>query len=556
MITLSNLGKRFADRTLFSEVSFQLNSGERYGLVGANGSGKTTLLNILTGDHEASEGSLSIPQRLKLGVLRQDHFLFEDQKILSVALMGNATLWDLMVKRNELLDNAEHHFDADKFAELEDEFQRLDGYSAEAHASSILEGLGLPTEIHHNPLSTLSGGFKLRVLLAQVLASTPDVLLLDEPTNHLDILSIRWLETFLRDFNGPAVIISHDHRFLDNVSTYILDVDYQTVTMYKGHYSAFISAKRLERDRREKEISNREKEISHHQQFVDRFKAKASKARQAGSKQRMIDKMAEDIVELPKTSRRYPIFRFEKRRDSGRDVLRLAGIKKAYSENEVLHGVDLLVQRGDRLAIMGPNGIGKSTLLKIAVGNIVADNGEVEWGYETHPGYFAQDQEEDFHPPNATAEQWIRQHFPDQTIGAVRKRLGMVLFSGDDVEKPLSALSGGEAARLVFARLALSSPNVLILDEPTNHLDLESIESLVTGLKQYQGSLIFVSHDRWFVSQLATRIVEIKPNEVIDYHGSYEDYVHHCGDDHLDADRVILKARREKKSGKKDKPRE
>ena len=215
MITLSNLGKRFADRTLFSEVSFQLNSGERYGLVGANGSGKTTLLNILTGDHEASEGSLSIPQRLKLGVLRQDHFLFEDQKILSVALMGNATLWDVMVKRNELLDNAENHFDADKFAELEDEFQRLDGYSAEAHASSILEGLGLPTEIHHNPLSTLSGGFKLRVLLAQVLASTPDVLLLDEPTNHLDILSIRWLETFLRDFNGPAVIISHDHRFLD-----------------------------------------------------------------------------------------------------------------------------------------------------------------------------------------------------------------------------------------------------------------------------------------------------------------------------------------------------
>jgi ATPase subunit of ABC transporter with duplicated ATPase domains len=551
MITLSNLGKRFADRTLFSGVSLQLNSGERYGLVGANGSGKTTLLNILTGDHEATEGSLSIPQRLKLGVLRQDHFLFEEQKILSVALMGNSTLWDVMVKLNELLDNAENTFDADRFAELEDEFQRLGGYSAEAHASSILEGLGLPTEVHHDPLSTLSGGFKLRVLLAQVLASTPDVLLLDEPTNHLDILSIRWLETFLRDFDGPAVIISHDHRFLDNVCTYILDVDYQTVTMYKGHYSAFISAKRLERDRREKEISNREKEISHHQQFVDRFKAKASKARQAGSKQRMIEKMAEDIVELPKTSRRYPVFRFEKRRDSGRDALRLKGIKKAYNDNEVLHGIDLLVQRGDRLAIMGPNGIGKSTLLKIAVGNISADEGDVEWGYETHPGYFAQDQEEDFHPTNATAEQWIRQHFPEQTIGAVRKRLGMVLFSGDDVEKPLSALSGGEAARLVFARLALFQPNVLVLDEPTNHLDLESIESLVKGLKQYQGTLVFVSHDRWFVSQLATRIVEIKPNEIIDYHGSYEEYVHYCGDDHLDADRVVLKARREKRNREK-----
>ena len=556
MITLSNLGKRFADRTLFSEVSFQLNSGERYGLVGANGSGKTTLLNILTGDHEASEGSLSIPQRLKLGVLRQDQFLFEDQKILSVALMGNTVLWDIMVKRNKLLENAETTFDSDQFSELEDEFQRLNGYSAEAHASAILEGLGLPSEVHHNPLSTLSGGFKLRVLLAQVLASTPDVLLLDEPTNHLDILSIRWLETFLKDFEGPAVIISHDHRFLDNVSTYILDVDYQTVTMYKGHYSAFMSAKRLERDRREKEISNREKEISHHQQFVDRFKAKASKARQAGSKQRMIEKMAEDIVELPKTSRRYPIFRFEKRRDSGRDVLKMTGIKKAYDNNEVLHGVDLLVQRGDRLAIMGPNGIGKSTLLKIAVGNISADEGDVEWGYETHPGYFAQDQEEDFHPQNATAEQWIRQHFPDQSIGAVRKRLGMVLFSGDDVEKPLSALSGGEAARLVFARLALFAPNVLVLDEPTNHLDLESIESLVTGLKQYEGTLIFVSHDRWFVSQLATRVVEVRPNEIIDYQGSYEEYVHYCGDDHLDADRVVLKARREKKTGKKGKNRE
>ena len=550
MITLSNLGKTYADRTLFDSVSLQLNAGERYGLVGANGSGKTTLLNILTGDLEASEGSLSIPQRLRLGVLRQDQFLYEEQKIINVALMGNNDLWSVMAEREDLLANAENEFDAERFSVLEDEYQRQDGYAAEAHASSILEGLGLPSAIHHNPLSTLSGGFKLRVLLAQVLASSPDVLLLDEPTNHLDILSIRWLETFLRDFAGPAVIISHDHRFLDNISTHILDVDYQTVTMYKGHYSAFTQAKQLERERREKEISNREREIAHHQQFVDRFKAKASKARQAGSKQRMIEKMAEDIVELPKSSRRYPTFRFGQRRDSGRDVLTISGIKKAFNENEVLHGVDLLVQRGDRLAIMGPNGIGKSTLLKIAMGKLAADAGEVEWGYETHPGYFAQDHEEDFTPENASAEQWIRGHFPEQSIGAVRKHLGMVLFSGDDVEKPLAALSGGEAARLVFANLALATPNVLVLDEPTNHLDLESIEALVEGLKRYEGTLIFVSHDRWFVSQLATRIVEIKPEEIVDYQGSYENYVHFCGDDHLDADTVVLKARKDKKKSR------
>lgn len=550
MITLSNLGKTYADRTLFDSVSLQLNAGERYGLVGANGSGKTTLLNILTGDLEASEGSLSIPQRLRLGVLRQDQFLFEEQKIINVALMGNTDLWNVMAEREELLANAEVEFDAERFSVLEDEYQRQDGYAAEAHASAILEGLGLPSATHHDPLSTLSGGFKLRVLLAQVLASSPDVLLLDEPTNHLDILSIRWLETFLRDFTGPAVVISHDHRFLDNISTHILDVDYQTVTMYKGHYSAFTQAKRLERERREKEISNQEREIAHHQQFVDRFKAKASKARQAGSKQRMIEKMAEDIVELPRSSRRYPTFRFAQRRDSGRDVLTISGIKKAFNENEVLHGVDLLVQRGDRLAIMGPNGIGKSTLLKIAMGKLAADAGEVEWGYETHPGYFAQDHEEDFTPENASAEQWIREHFPEQSIGAVRKRLGMVLFSGDDVEKPLAALSGGEAARLVFANLALAAPNVLVLDEPTNHLDLESIEALVEGLKRYDGTLIFVSHDRWFVSQLATRIVEIKPEEIVDYQGSYESYVHFCGDDHLDADTVVLKARKEKKKSR------
>ncbi len=546
MISISNLGKMYGDRTLFAGVSMRLTEGKRYGLVGANGSGKTTLLDILTDHLEPSEGEVTVPRRARLGVLRQDQFLYDDQSIISVTLRGNQALWEVMVEKEALLAKAEEHFDAERFSELEELIDRYDGYSAEARASAILEGLGLPTQVHHDPLSSLSGGFKLRVLLAQVLASEPDALLLDEPTNHLDVLSIRWLEMFLRDFAGPAIVISHDHRFLDNVSTHILDVDYETVTLYRGNYTVFMEAKKTERQRREKDIAGREREIAHHQKFVERFKAKATKARAAGSKQRVIDKMTDSIVELPRSSRRYPTFRFDQVCESGRDVLKIEGVKKAFGDNEVLHGVDLLVQRGDRVAIMGPNGIGKSTLLKIVIGELESDEGTVEWGYETHPGYFAQDHREAFRPGNRQAQTWVWDACPDRNIGFVRSNMGKVLFTGDDAEKPLDSLSGGEAARLLFCKLAIGQPNVLVLDEPTNHLDLESIDALVEGLRKFPGTLILVSHDRWFVSQLATRVVEIKVDDILDYQGTYEDYVHFCGDDHLDADRVVLKARQEK----------
>jgi ATPase subunit of ABC transporter with duplicated ATPase domains len=550
MISVSDLEKSFGDRTLFRDASFQLNPGERYGLVGANGSGKTTLLSILAGDGEPTEGQVSIPKSARLGVLRQDQFLYEEQPILGVALMGNPELWDAMVEKEKLLENAGEDFDAERFSQLEETVQRHDGYTAEARAAAILEGLGLPEEVHRRPLSTLSGGFKLRVLLAQVLASSPDVLLLDEPTNHLDILSIRWLEKFLQAFQGPVVVISHDHRFLDNVSTHILDVDYQTVTLYKGGYSSFIVQKRDDRERREKEIESREKEIAHHQKFVDRFRAKASKARQAQSKLRMIEKKAEELQELPGSSRRYPRFRFEQRRPSGREVLKITGVRKSFGEHEVLHGVDLEVQRGDRLVIMGPNGIGKSTLLKVAMGALEPDSGEVSWGYETHPGYFAQDHREQVEESDRTAEAWLWDFCPGKDRGFVRGHMGLMLFSGDDGQKRLSALSGGEAARLVFARIQLERPNVLVLDEPTNHLDLESIEALVAGLKQYDGTMILVSHDRWFVGELATRVVDIRPGGIRDYRGTYDEYVQAYGDDHLDADSVVLKAKKEERQRK------
>ena len=551
MISISNIAKEYGDRTLFSNVSAQINLGDRCGLVGANGSGKTTLLNILSGDIEPSAGSVSIQKRLRVGVLKQDQYLYEDRKIIDVAMMGHHELWQAMEAKETLLANSEEDFDADKFAVLEEMIQLNDGYTAEARATKILEGLGLPLDVHEDKLSTLSGGFKLRVLLAQVLASSPDVLLLDEPTNHLDILSIRWLETFLKDFQGAVVVISHDHRFLDNVSNKILDVDYETVLMYTGNYSQFLDDKVAERERREKEISSREREISEHQKFVDRFRAKASKARQAQSKIRMIEKKSDALFTLPPSSRRYPSFRFDQQRASGREVLKVKGVKKNFGAKRVLNGVGISVERGDRLAIMGPNGIGKSTLLKIIMGELMPDEGEIEWGYETHSGYFPQDNKDYFKSSKETAEGWMWELCPGKDIGFVRAKLALMLFVGDESKKRLSALSGGESARLVFAKLSVLNPNVLVLDEPTNHLDLEAIEALVQGLKSFAGTLIFVSHDRWFVGELANRILEIKPRDILDYRGTYEEYVHFCGDDHLDVDRVVLKAKQEKKIKKK-----
>jgi ATPase subunit of ABC transporter with duplicated ATPase domains len=547
MIAVSGLSKHFGPQTLFEDVAFQLTPGNRYGLVGANGSGKSTLLKIIAGREPASDGTVAIPKRLTVGYLEQDHFQYEDTPILEVAMMGDHEVWQAMREKDEILDRAHEEFDGDRYAELEDLILTRDGYALEARAGEVLEGLGIPSEVHRQPLSTLSGGFKLRVLLAKVLAAKPDALLLDEPTNHLDIVSIRWLEKFLQGYDGIAVVVSHDHRFLDNVCNQIVDVDYDTAILYPGNYSAFDEAKHAHRERMEAEQGRLEKKIADHQAFVDRFRAKATKARQAQSKVKMIEKLAEDLEPVAQTSRRYPTFKFEQRRPSGKDVLVIEELSKAYGEKKVLEDVSLTLRRGDRLAIIGPNGIGKSTLLKIAMGEVKADEGKVEWGYETHPGYFAQDHKEIFEGSRQSVEAWLWEAAPVEPIGFVRAHLGAVLFSGDDVKKPVGSLSGGEGARLVFSKLSVRKPNVLVLDEPTNHLDLEAIEALVAALRSYDGTLILVSHDRWFVSELADRIVEITPDGIEDYRGTYDEYIEACGDDHLDADQVILKVKRDKK---------
>jgi ATPase subunit of ABC transporter with duplicated ATPase domains len=548
MISVSNLAKSFGQQTLFERVSMQFDPGKRYGLVGANGSGKSTFLRVLIGDDSPSDGMVAVPKRLRLGVLKQDHFQYEDTPIIDVAMMGHEAVWTAMEEKEAILAEAETDFDADRYAEVEEIILQNDGYALEARAAEILEGLGIPTASHRQPLSTLSGGFKLRVLLGQTLAAGPDALLLDEPTNHLDILSIRWLETFLVDFKGLVMVISHDHRFLDNVCTHIVDVDYQTIMLYPGNYQAFIKAKAAERARKQSEIGKREKEIADHKAFVERFRAKATKARQAQSRIKAIAKI--QIESLPQSSRRYPNFRFEACRPSGKDVLVIKGVSKAFGDNRVLENVSLTIRRGERVAIIGPNGIGKSTLLKILMKELAPDRGETEWGYEAHPGYFPQDHKAQLGNPKVSVESWLWDVCPGEAIGFVRGRLGWVLFSGDDVEKKVGSLSGGEAARLVFAKLSVLKPNVLVLDEPTNHLDLEAIEALVEGLRKFDGSLIFVSHDRWFVQQLADRIIEITPVGIRDHQGTYEEYVERCGDDHLDVQQALSRSRKEKRRGK------
>jgi ATPase subunit of ABC transporter with duplicated ATPase domains len=549
MISVARLSKSYGDRTLFEDVSLQLNAGSRYGLVGSNGSGKTTLLEILAGDEPATDGSVSIPGRARVGVLRQDRFLDDDAIILDLAMMGDTEVWRMLQERDGIVERGEEG--STPLADLEDALRIAGGYTLEARASSILEGLGIPLSSHRMALSTLSGGFKLRVLLAQVLIGGPDVLLLDEPTNHLDILSIRWLEKFLAGYRGAAVVISHDQRFLDNVATHILDIDYQTVTGYPGSYSAFVVEKEAARGRVEAEIERAEKIIADKRAFVERFGAKATKAKQAQSRLKQIEKI--EVAELKASSRRAPLFRFTPERPSGREVLEVSGVSKAYGDKQVLRDVSLTVRRGEKVAIIGPNGLGKSTLLKIVMSRLEADEGGVRFGHEVRPGYFAQDHHELLADASTTPLDYLWEAVPTEGTAYVRGQLGRMLFSGTDVEKSVGSLSGGEAARLIFSRIIAEKPNLLVLDEPTNHLDLEAIGALVEGLLAFEGTVLLVSHDRSFVSRLATRILEVTPGGLRDFPGTYAEYLERCGDDHLDADAVVLRA---KATRARDKPAE
>lgn len=534
MLEITNLTVEFGERALFRDVSLQFYEKKRYGLVGANGAGKSTFLRILTGQEHHYSGQINWPREFRVGMLKQDHFALEQEQILDIVIQGRQALWQALQTQAQLACKAELSLaETTQYAEAEAIIQREAGYSAASEAARLLTGLGIPDNHHHQPLQVLSGGYKLRVLLAQLLFSQPEILLLDEPTNHLDIYSIKWLESYLTQYPGLLIVVSHDRGFLNGVATHIVDIDYGTLRVYTGNYDAFEAAKALEKEQKEKALQAQNRRKEELQAFVDRFRAKATKASAAQSRLKMIEKM-EDIELLP-SSRRYPLFRFSPHVSSGLVALQVQGLSKCFGEKEVLRQVSFEVERGDRIALIGPNGVGKSTLLKILMGELPADQGAFHWGHAVQPSYFPQDYHSQLDKQMSVYD-WLYQYDTTASVSQIRTLLGQVLFSGDSVKNKLSTLSGGEATRLIFARMMLLPSNFLVLDEPTNHLDMESIESLTEALRNYQGTLLVVSHNRYFVQAVATRILELKPEGLLDFKGSYAEYLEKQGTDHLSRD--------------------
>ncbi len=525
MISLNELGMAFGTRFLFCDVNLTLNDGYRYALVGANGSGKSTFFKLITGEDELSLGEIIVPKEASIGWLKQDQFRYEDTPILDVVLQGKPTLWAAEQERNALLTSENWDDKAGfRFSELEEIIVHYDGYNAASEIASILEGLGIPAIYHDKPLNVLSGGYKLRVLLAQALFSRPSILLLDEPTNHLDILSIQWLEKFLKsNFSGLLIFISHDVDFINNVSNFILDIDYGEIRKYSGNYQKFLDEKKLISDQKLIEKKSAEEKIAHLQRYVDRFKAKASKAAQARSRMKMIEKI--EIPDVLHSSRVSPHFKFTPKRPSGKQVCKVEGLKKSFQDKVLFEKLNFEIQRGDKVAIMGVNGKGKSTLLKVLTQQIEPDEGKVTWGSEIRLSYFSQDHHEELNH-SVSVFHWLNDLATGCTEQQVRRALGQMLLTKDDVDKDILLLSGGEAARLLLAKVMLESPNVLILDEPTNHMDIETIEVLAQALHEYTGTLIVVSHNRHFIEAFANKIFYFsKTHGVQQFKGSYHDFV-------------------------------
>ncbi|MGO8992809.1 MAG: ABC-F family ATP-binding cassette domain-containing protein [Polyangiaceae bacterium] len=563
MIVLEKLTKRFGPKVLFENVSMQFDPGKRYGLTGANGAGKSTLLKMLSGIEDSDTGSIEIPGNLRLGVLKQNHFEYDKERILDTVLMGNKVLWDALQEKERLLAGEVTDEVGVRLGELEGTIAEENGYAAESEAAELLIGLGLPAEKHAEPMGSLAAGYKLRVLLAQVLFGHPDVLLLDEPTNHLDLESIRWLESFLIDeFKGTLVVVSHDRHFLNAVATHIADVDYKTITVYTGGYDDFVAQKYENKQRADATANAAKKKKEELQEFVQRFGSHASKSKQAQSRLKQIEKL-EDVIETKGSKRSSlvrPFIRFDFEKPSGRDVVRMDGVSKAFGKGAqqkvIYRDLGLNVNRGDKIAVIGPNGIGKSTLLKLMVGGfqgldketkaetLQPDKGEVRWGHDASVGYFAQDHHEALGHTAAgtTAFQWLYGWDTKRPQEEIRAILGRLLFQGEQALKPVEALSGGESARLLLCKLLLLQHNVLVLDEPTNHLDIESIEGLLDGLKLFKGTVVVVSHDRHFVSELSNRVIELMPGKsadgtpctaLTDFSGSYEEYLERSGRDYM-----------------------
>jgi len=527
VISTANLTIQFGPKPLFENVSVKFGGGNRYGLIGANGSGKSTFMKIIGGDLESTSGNVSLEPGVRLGKLRQDQFAYEDVRVLDVVMMGHTEMWDAMSERDAIYANADAtDDDYMRAADLEAKFAEYDGYTAEARAGELLLGLELPVEQHNLPMREVAPGWKLRVLLAQALFSNPDVLLLDEPTNNLDINTIRWLENVLNSYQSTMIIISHDRHFLNQVCTHMADLDYREIRIYPGNYDDYMLASTQARERLSTDNAKAKERISELQDFVRRFSANKSKARQATSRLKQIDRIKSEQVEVKPSSRQNPYIRFEQNKVLHRLAVTVEHLSKAY-DAPVINDFSAMIEAGEKIAIVGANGVGKTTLLRLLADDLAADKGSVKWSDNADKGYMAQDVSDQFQQTDINLFDWMTNHRqPGDDDQSIRSVLGRLLFSADDLPKAPKVLSGGEKNRMTFGRLMLGRHNVLLMDEPTNHLDMESIESLQFALEKFAGTLIFVSHDREFVSGLATRVIEILPNgEIMDYRGGYEDYL-------------------------------
>ncbi len=527
MITASNLTIQFGPKPLFENVNVKFGEGNRYGLIGANGSGKSTLMKIIGGDLDSTAGNVSLEPGLRLGKLRQDQFAFEDVRVLDVVLMGHTEMWEAMSARDAIYANPEAtDDDYMRAADLEAKFAEYDGYTAEARAGELLLGLDFPVEQHQLPMREIAPGWKLRVLLAQALFSAPDVMLLDEPTNNLDINTIRWLEDVLNAYQSTMIIISHDRHFLNQVCSHMADLDFGELRLYPGNYDEYMLASTQARERVQSSNAKAKERVVELQDFVRRFSANKSKARQATSRLKQIDRIKAAQIEVKPSSRQNPFIRFEQNKPLHRLAVTIEHIQKSY-DAPVIKPFSSMIEAGDKIAIIGANGVGKTTLLRMLAGDLAPDRGTLKWSENADIGYMAQDVSDLFTQTDINLFDWMtyyrQQGDDDQSIRSI---LGRLLFSADDLPKAPKVLSGGEKNRMTFGRLMLGRHNVLLMDEPTNHLDMESIESLQFALEKFAGTLFFVSHDREFVSGLATRIWEIQPGgEVVDYRGPYEEYL-------------------------------
>ena len=528
MISVSNVSMRYGAKILFEDVSTTFTDGRRYGLTGPNGAGKSTFMKVLTGELDAQKGTVVRPK--KFGVLRQDQFAFDAFRVIDTVIMGNKGLWAALEER-ELIYNKAELTDEDgiRLGELEGIVGDEDGYEAEANAAILLQGLDIPDEIHERKMGELQGGQKVRILLAQALFGNPEALLLDEPTNHLDLESIHWLQEFLNHFEGTLITVSHDRHFLNNVCTHIADIDYETIITYNGGYDDMVLQKTAVRSRLESQNEQREKKIEQLNDFIARFSA-GTRSSQVNSRKKEVERL--QTTELARSNIARPYIRFEQLRPSGKHVLEFEGVSKSYGDHDVIKDFSAALVRGEKVCLTGRNGLGKTTLLKALLANgpgvedadVSIDAVKVKWGHEAQVGYFAQDHTGSI-PKGTTAAEWLHSYDPQATKEDIRGILGQMLFKGEEGEKKTEALSGGEAARLLFCKLMLQKPNILVLDEPTNHLDLESINAVNIALQKFEGTVFLVTHDEDLLDEVGTRIWHFSANGIEDHKGPYAEFL-------------------------------